>query len=136
MIAQYKVQLPPMRRGFHLIDGYIQKAVEEWPVQGLCNIFIQHTSVALAINEGADPDVRTDLNEIYNRLIPENQAYYSHTDEGPDDMPSHAKAIITGCSLTIPIEAGKLAMGTWQKIYLCEFRNQASGRRLLITIYC
>jgi secondary thiamine-phosphate synthase enzyme len=124
-----------MRRGFHLIDSHIRKAVSEWPETGLCNIFIQHTSAALAINEGADPAVRDDLNEIYNRLIPENEPYYTHTEEGPDDMPSHAKAILTGCSLTIPVEHGELAMGIWQKIYLCEFRNHASGRSLLVTIY-
>lgn len=135
MISQYEVKLPAMARGFHLIDKYIYDAVREWPASGLCNIFIQHTSAALAINEGADPDVRIDLNEIYNRLIPENQPYYRHTDEGPDDMPSHAKAILTGCSITIPVRGGKLAMGMWQKLYLCEFRDSASGRKLLVTIY-
>jgi secondary thiamine-phosphate synthase enzyme len=135
MIDQYEVRLPAMPRGFHLIDKYIIEAVREWPEKGLCHIFIQHTSAALAINEGADPDVRTDLNEIYDRLVPENQPYYLHTDEGPDDMPSHAKAILTGCSQTIPVRGGKLAMGTWQKLYLCEFRDHASGRKLVVTIY-
>jgi secondary thiamine-phosphate synthase enzyme len=135
MISQYELTLPPMRRGFHLIDKYVKESVREWPQTGLCNLFIQHTSAALTINEGADPDVRTDLNEIYNRLIPENQSYYTHTDEGPDDMPSHAKAILTGCSLTVPIREGKLALGTWQKIYLCEFRDHASGRKVIITMY-
>jgi secondary thiamine-phosphate synthase enzyme len=134
MINQYKVRLPAMPRGVHLIDEYIHKAIHRWPQTGLCNIFIQHTSAALAINEGADPDVRTDLNRIYDKLIPENEPYYTHTDEGPDDMPSHAKAVLTGCSLTIPISDGELALGTWQKIYLCEFRNKASGRDLVITL--
>src|SRR4051812_6550886 len=101
MIRQYELRLPALARGFHLIDKYVLEAIPEWPETVLCNIFIQHTSAVFAINEGADPDVRIEMNEIYNRLIPENQSYYTHTDEGPDDMPSHAKAILTGCSLTI-----------------------------------
>src|SRR5436305_12220481 len=100
MVEQKEITLPAFSRGFHLIDSFIEKGFETWPEKGICNIFIKHTSAAIAINEGADPDVRKDLRKIYDSLVRENQSWYSHTDEGPDDMPSHAKAVLTGCSLT------------------------------------
>jgi len=123
-----------MSRGFHLITRDIVKALPQLPKTGLLNLFVKHTSCGLAINENADPDVRGDLNGIFNRLVPENQPFYEHTLEGSDDMPSHAKSVITGVSLTIPITAGRLNLGTWQGIYLCEFRNYGGARRIVATI--
>ena len=114
---------------------YIYKEVQNLPGSGIMHIFIKHTSAALAINESADPAVRKDMETIFNKLVPENDPAYTHTEEGPDDMPSHAKAILAGCSLSIPITNGKLNLGTWQGIYLCEFRNNAGGRKIVITIY-
>ncbi len=104
------------------------------PKVGLLHLFVQHTSCALSICENWDPSVRGDMNNIYNHLIPENQSYYEHTLEGADDMPAHAKCIMTGVSITIPITNGKLNLGTWQGIYLCEFRNQGGSRRVVSTI--
>ena len=104
------------------------------PDKGMLNLLIKHTSAALALNENADPDVRRDLESIFDRLVPENAPYYLHTDEGPDDMPSHAKAVIVGSSLTIPITNGRLNLGTWQGVYLCEFRNYGGSRKIVATI--
>ena len=104
------------------------------PQNGLLNLFVQHTSCALSINENADPDVRSDLSQVMNHLVKENAPYYDHTMEGPDDMPAHAKAIIAGCSLSIPITRGQLNMGIWQGIYLCEFRNHGGSRHIVATI--
>ncbi len=101
---------------------------------GLAHIFIQHTSASLALNENADPDVRHDLEEHINRMAPENAPYYRHTMEGPDDMPAHIKAILIGPSLTIPIRDGRLALGTWQGIYLCEHRDHGGSRSLVLTV--
>ena len=105
------------------------------PQTGLLNLFVQHTSCALTINENADPDVRTDLSQIMDRLVREREPYYDHTMEGPDDMPAHAKSSLFGVSLTIPITDGRLSLGTWQGIYLCEFRNYGGNRRIVATIY-
>ena len=112
----------------------MEGAFGQWPDQGLLHLFIKHTSAAISINENADPSVRIDMEEIYNRLVPENQAFYTHVLEGPDDMPSHVKAGITGFSLSIPISGGRLNLGTWQGIYLCEFRNHGGRRRLVLTV--
>ena len=101
---------------------------------GLAHIFICHTSAALALNENADPTVRADMEAYFNRLAPENAAYYRHTSEGPDDMPAHLKAVLLGSSLTIPISDGRLALGTWQGIYLCEHRDDGGPRRLVVTL--
>ncbi|MDE6142560.1 MAG: secondary thiamine-phosphate synthase enzyme YjbQ, partial [Muribaculaceae bacterium] len=101
---------------------------------GILNLFIKHTSAALTINENADPDVRTDLKSIFDRIVREREPYYTHTMEGPDDMPAHAKASIIGNSVTIPITAGKLNLGTWQGIYLCEFREFGGVRKIVATI--
>jgi secondary thiamine-phosphate synthase enzyme len=135
MITQREIQLAPYRRGIHIITSEISYVLGDLPQQGLLNIFIKHTSAGLAINENADPAVRKDFEAILNQLVPEEQPFYTHKEEGPDDMPSHVKSTMTGHSLTIPISDGELNLGTWQGIYLCEFRNRASGRKLVVTIY-
>ncbi len=134
MIEQIEIKLSPRKRGFHLITGEISSLLPTLPKKGLLNIFIKHTSCALAINENADPDVRLDLETIFNKIVPENAPYYMHTLEGSDDMPAHAKSVIVGTSLSIPITNGRLNLGTWQGIYLCEFRNYGGARRIVATI--
>ena len=134
MIQQIELALRPMPRGIHLVTGKIMRQLPALPAKGLLNLLIKHTSAALALNENADPDVRHDLAAIFDRLVPENAPYYLHTDEGPDDMPSHAKSVIVGASLTIPITDGHLNLGTWQGIYLCEFRDYGGSRRIVATI--
>ena len=134
MIRQTEFKLRPYRRGFHLVTDEILSNLPALPEVGLLNLFIKHTSAALSINENADPDVRTDMEAIFNRLVREREPYYSHVLEGDDDMPAHAKSTITGLSLTIPITDGKLNLGTWQGIYLCEFRNYAGSRRIVATV--
>ncbi|MDO5329337.1 MAG: secondary thiamine-phosphate synthase enzyme YjbQ [Coriobacteriia bacterium] len=131
MTEQYNISLNAKQRGFNLITNEINIPL---PEKGILNLFIQHTSAGLAISENYDPDVQVDLENIFNHLVPENQPYYTHTIEGSDDMPSHAKSILVGPSLSIPIQNGKLALGTWQGIYLCEFRNHADPRKLIATI--
>ena len=134
MIQQKEFSLCPFPRGIHLVTGEIMRQLPQLPSRGIINILIKHTSAALAINENADPDVRHDLAEIFDRLVPENAPYYLHTDEGPDDMPSHAKSVLVGPSLTIPITDGHLNLGIWQGIYLCEFRDYGGSRNLVATI--
>lgn len=134
MIRQIEFSLAAKKRGFHLVTGEIMRNIGDLPKCGILNLFIKHTSAALALNENADPDVRTDLETIFNRLVPENAPYYLHTDEGPDDMPSHAKSILVGPSLTIPIKDGRLNVGIWQGIYLCEFRDYGGARKIVATI--
>lgn len=133
-VVQTVFSLRPKKRGFHIITGEIAELLPALPQYGILNLFIQHTSAALSINENADPDVQTDLDNIFNNLVKEREPYYIHTYEGDDDMPAHAKSSIIGASLTIPITNGKLNLGTWQGIYLCEFRNHASARRIVATI--
>lgn len=134
MIRQHIFTLRPRSRGFHLVTDEIRSHLPELPRTGLLHLFIRHTSAGLSINENADPDVQQDLNAIFDRLIRERENYYSHTLEGDDDMPAHAKSTLTGVDLTIPIVDGRLGLGTWQGIYLCEFRNRASGRQIVATI--
>ena len=134
MIRQIEFRLPEYPRGIHLITSEITRMLPQMPQTGLLNLMIKHTSAALALNENADPDVRRDLAAIFDRLVPENAPYYLHTDEGPDDMPAHAKSAIAGQSLTIPITNSRLNLGTWQGIYLCEFRNRGGSRRIVATI--
>lgn len=137
MVYQTFITLPEYRRGFHLITGIIEAELRKrpnLPLEGLLNIFIQHTSAGLTINENADPSVRVDFETIMNRLVPENQLDYTHTLEGFDDMPAHVKASIMGSSVTIPLSGGRMALGTWQGIYLCEFRNHGGRRRLILTV--
>jgi len=134
MIQQTTFSLRARSRGFHLITEEVLRQLPALPQTGLLNLFIQHTSAALSINENADPDVRTDMESIFNHLVKEREPYYEHTFEGADDMPAHAKSSIIGPSLTIPISGGRLNLGTWQGIYLCEFRNYGGSRRVVATI--
>lgn len=134
MTQQIEFSLRAQRRGFHLITDEVMTHLPQLPKIGLLNLFIQHTSCALSICENWDCSVRSDMESIYNHLIPENQSYYEHTLEGADDMPAHAKSIITGASINIPITNGKLNLGTWQGIYLCEFRNHGGSRHVVATI--
>lgn len=132
---QKDVTLPSFRRGCHLITGHILNSVPELKSieVGLMHVFIRHTSASLSINENADPDVTSDLSMALDRLAPESWPW-THTCEGPDDMPAHVKSALTGSSVSIPISRGKLLTGTWQGIYLCEHRNQGGPRQLVITI--
>ena len=134
MILQTEFILKPFTRGFHLITADIAKQLPPLPEKGLLHLFIKHTSAGLSINENADPDVQTDMGQIFDRLVREREPYYEHVFEGDDDMPAHAKSTIVGVSLTIPISQHRLNLGTWQGIYLCEFRNRPSGRRIVATI--
>ena len=124
-----------MPRGFHLITSEICKAMPELSQLrvGLLHVFMRHSSASLTLNENADPTVRGDFERHFNRMVPENAPYYQHTYEGSDDMPAHLKSSILGASVTIPIRDGRLALGTWQGIYLCEHRDHASGRSVLLT---
>ena len=122
------------QRGFHLITNEILQNLPDLPECGLLHLFIQHTSAALSLNENADPDVQTDLAASFDHLVRENERFYTHTCEGPDDMPAHIKSTMIGASLTIPITNHRLNLGTWQGIYLCEFRNRASNRHIVATI--
>jgi secondary thiamine-phosphate synthase enzyme len=132
---QHAIQLPPVRRGFHLITSRVVEAVTELPLIeiGWLHVFILHTSASISINENADPDVPVDLESAFNAIAPEDFDY-THTIEGPDDMPAHVKSALLGSSLMIPVRAGQLVLGTWQGIYLCEHRNRASGRKLVLTL--
>lgn len=132
---QTAVKLNPRPRGFHLITRDIVDAIPEMAKfhVGLLHVFIRHTSAGLTINENADPDVRVDMETAANILCPENSSFV-HTCEGPDDMPAHVKASLFGSSVTIPIQAGRLALGTWQGVYLCEHRNHGGQRSLVLTI--
>jgi secondary thiamine-phosphate synthase enzyme len=132
---QYTVTLPPMRRGFHLVTPRIVEAVTDLPQVkvGLLHVFIQHTSASLTINENADPDVLVDMESSINSIVPESFSYV-HTIEGPDDMPAHVKSSLMGSSVSVPVRDGRLALGTWQGIYLCEHRNHAGSRKLVLTL--
>lgn len=118
-----------------MVTSYITSELPDLPESGLVNLFIQHTSAALSLNENADPSVRDDFETIFNKLIRENDPDYTHTLEGSDDMPAHAKSSILGASITIPVAKNRLALGMWQGIYLCEFRNYGGPRRIIATIY-
>jgi len=136
MWIQKEISLNPKQRGFHLIADEMLKylpEVQEIEV-GTMQVFIKHTSASLTINEDADPTVRDDFESHFNQMVPENAPYYQHTFEGPDDMPAHLKSSILGSSVNIPITNGKLNLGTWQGIYLCEHRNRGGSRKLVVTI--
>lgn len=135
MVFQKSFALPSYRRGYHLITREVIAQLPELPETGMLNLFIKHTSAALCVNENADPSVRDDFESIFNHIVPEDLPFLTHTLEGPDDMPAHIKAAMIGSSVTIPITQGRLNLGTWQGIYLCEFRNRASGRHLVATVY-
>lgn len=134
MVQQTEFSLRPLGRGFHLITDDVMRRLPQLPTTGVLHLFVKHTSCALALNENWDPDVRGDLERIYDWLIREGEPYYEHTLEGTDDMPAHAKCVITGVSLTIPITNAHLNLGDWQGIYLCEFRNHGGPRTLVATI--
>ncbi len=137
MWFQKRILLPAKSRGFHLITrevvGYLPE-LEQISI-GLAHFFLQHTSASLAINENADADVRLDLESYFSRAVPENEAYYRHILEGSDDMPAHIKAVLIGNSLNLPISQGQLALGIWQGIYLCEHRDNAGKRSIMVTLH-
>ena len=135
MIRQIEFSLDPHIRGFHLITKQVLQSVNPLPPQGILQLFIKHTSAGLAINENADPSVRVDFESIFNHLIPEGEPYLTHTLEGLDDMPAHVKSALVGTSVSIPISGGRLNLGTWQGIYLCEFRNYGGKRHLVATVW-
>jgi len=136
MVIQNQIILPSFPRGFHIITDEIVKTIPEIKdiSAGLLHVFIQHTSASLTINEDADSTVRDDFESHFNQMVPENTPYYRHTFEGSDDMPAHLKSAILGSSVSIPITDGKLNLGTWQGIYLCEHRNRGGSRKLVVTI--
>ena len=135
MIQQVEIRLPEFRRGFHLITHLITRELPELPGKGLLHILIKHTSAGITINENADPSVRVDFKSFVDQLVPENLPLYTHTLEGRDDMPAHLKSSIFGAELTIPITNGRLNLGTWQGIYLGEFRDYGGSRRFVLTVY-
>ena len=135
MIRQTEFTLPEYKRGFHLVTHEIISRIGPLPNSGVLHLFIKHTSAGLAINENADPSVRDDFETVFNRLMPENEPYLTHTLEGPDDMPAHIKSVLTGTSVSIPIMNGRLNLGAWQGIYLCEFRNYGGKRKLVATVW-
>lgn len=137
IFEQQEIQLQPYKRGFHLITDEV---LDQFPAiksikKGFLKVFIKHTSASLTINENADPTVRLDFESHFNKMIPENAPYYIHTYEGSDDMPAHLKASILGCSVEVPITNGKLNLGTWQGIYLCEHRNHGGSRKLVVSAF-
>lgn len=135
MIRQESFSLRAQPRGFHIITNEVITHLDDLPAAGILNLYIKHTSAGLCINEAADPDVLVDFESFYNKIVPENEPFLVHTIEGPDDMPAHIKASLVGSSITIPITAHRLNLGTWQGIYLCEFRNHGGSRKLVATIY-
>lgn len=137
MWFQKQLQLQPHTRGFHLITDDICRQLPEVATLkvGLLHVFIQHSSASITLNENADPTVRDDFESYFNKTVPENEPYYTHTLEGPDDLPAHLKASLLGASLSIPISEGRLALGIWQGIYLCEHRDHAAARHLVLTVH-
>lgn len=137
MWAQQHIRLRERPRGLHLVTREVVDALPELSRLnvGLCHLFIQHTSASLSINENADPDVRVDLESHLNVMVPENAPYFRHTTEGSDDMPAHIKASLLGSALSIPVGAGRLLLGTWQGIYLCEHRNRGGARSVIATLW-
>ncbi len=134
---QHEISLPAYSRGFHLITELIEKyipEINEFQI-GQLQVFIKHTSASITLNENADPTVRLDFESHFNKMVPEDAPYYKHTIEGPDDMPAHLKASLLGNSISIPITNGKLNLGTWQGIYLCEHREYGGRRKIVITLF-
>ena len=134
---QREIRLPAFPRGFHLVTDIIERELPEIRniSVGFVQVFIKHTSASLTINENADPTVRTDFESHFNRAVPENAPYYRHNSEGPDDMPAHIKSSVLGSSVMLPITSGRINLGTWQGVYLCEHRDHGGGRRLLVTAF-
>jgi secondary thiamine-phosphate synthase enzyme len=137
MWHQSRIRLRPQPRGFHLITREIAQAVPELGELrvGLAHLHLLHTSASLTLNENASPDVRRDFESWFDRAVPEDASYWTHTVEGPDDMPAHIKASLLGPSLTLPVRAGAFALGTWQGVYLCEHRDDGGARSLLVTLF-
>lgn len=135
MTRQKEITLPAYGRGYHIITSNIERELKDMPEQGVLHIFIKHTSAGLTINENADPSVLNDMETSMDSIVPEDRSLYTHTMEGSDDMPAHVKSTLVGMSLTIPVTNGRLNLGTWQGIYLCEFRNHKHKRRLVLTLY-
>ena len=134
MIEQVEITLNAKPRGFHIITSEVMTAIGNLPEQGLLHLFIKHTSAGLTINENADPTVLDDFESSFNHIIKENEPFYKHTYEGSDDMPAPIKSSMVGSAVSIPITNGRLNLGTWQGIYLCEFRNRGGSRNLVATI--
>lgn len=134
---QKEIILPRFRRGFHIITGHIENEFAELKQidKGILHILIKHTSAGITMNENADPTVRKDMETHFNKMIPDNSPHFRHNYEGPDDMPAHIKTSLVGNHLSIPITRGKLNVGTWQGIYLCEFRNYGVNRHLVLSAY-
>ena len=137
MWSQRDLTLRPRPRGFHLVTREVEEGVPELADLrvGLAHLFIRHTSAGLTLNENASPDVRADFASWFDRAVPEDATYWTHTDEGPDDMPAHIKASLLGPSLHLPVRDGRLALGTWQGIYLCELRDHGGARKLTVTLH-
>lgn len=135
MIQHVPITLPSFSRGYHIITDYIVEAAGEMPDQGMMTVFIRHTSAGITINENADPTVLMDFESFLNHIVPERMLFIKHDMEGDDDMPAHIKSSLVGSSVSIPIVNGRLALGTWQGIYLCEFRDRPHRRSLIITLY-
>lgn len=134
MIQQIQITLPPFKRGYHLVTRELESKLPTLPSAGIAHFFIMHTSAALTLNENADPSVRIDFETFMNKLIPDGDKVFVHRDEGSDDMSAHLKSSILGANITIPIVDGRLHLGTWQGIYLCEFRNYGGSRKIFVTI--
>ena len=134
MIQQLNIILPSFKRGYRLITDLIEQQLPPLPDKGLVNILIQHTSASISLNENADPSVRYDFETFMNKLVPENDPIFTHLLEGSDDMPAHLKSSLMGASLNIPVTNHHLNLGTWQGIYLCEFRNSGGRRNLVVTV--
>lgn len=134
---QQEVRLKERKRGYHIITQEVLQALPHIAqlVTGMCQVFIKHTSASLTINENADPTVRKDLEMYFDKVVPENDPDYQHNDEGPDDMPAHLKSALLGSSVLIPIRHGRLALGTWQGIYLCEHRDYGGARTIVVTTW-
>jgi len=137
MWLQRRITLDARPRGFHLITREIERELPELSglTVGLAHLFIEHTSASLTLNENASPDVRRDFESHFDEAVPEDAAYWTHTAEGPDDMPAHIKASLLGFSVTLPVTDGGFALGTWQGIYLCEHRDRGGARRVLVTLH-
>lgn len=136
MVTQHVIEIPTPGRGMVEVTDVVRERVATAGLTvGLCNVFVQHTSASLFLNENADPAVRRDLEAFFTDLVPDGDARFSHTAEGPDDMPAHIRAVLTTSTLTVPVSAGRLALGTWQGIYLWEHRRAPHRRRLLLTLY-
>jgi secondary thiamine-phosphate synthase enzyme len=134
MIKNLEIYLPQYKQGYHLITDIILDSINEFPKNGILHLFLKHTSAAITINENADPTVLHDFEHFFKRLVPDDFPGFKHTMEGSDDMPAHIKSSLIGVSLQIPIVDGRLALGMWQGIYLCEFRKHGGDRKLILSI--